>query len=484
MSEYLGRGFFGYEQAYVVAGSFDLAVMAQACTLWEERSEWAARIAAQAEQGEASGASSQEEAQLLFPDDSAEIANPAEVQRATQAESTDPHEPVLACTGRDFAPGSHANAVDTTIITYSEPMCALGAAAGEPCSVCPINSRRGQVAGEAACESCIEDFSTAEERLEWAVRIAAQADQGGASLATSQVEAELLLPDSALIVNLAAAYRATKDAEQEPKLARTGRDAEAGSHADAVDSMTSTHLESMCVRNTAASAPSDWRHGDNTLSHEGKQSFLADARVICVEVEAVRIHSSAPPVVETISDRTDISSPVQGEREAQAESIDLQAPDFAFAGLGASHAGAVDSVPAVDKPRPDPKVDDSHRTMILASGEDEDEQPCLADARMSVGMGDVRTNSSAALKIVIKKIDPHGAGGGVWLVSWPEAQAVESAVESTNSDHAMGPASSAAACVPSGWTEVAEVAPSGQGPGRLQDTELPVTAEAPPSACA
>jgi hypothetical protein len=359
-------------------------------------------------------------------------------------------------------------------------MCALGAAAGEPCSVCPINSRRGQVAGEAACESCIEDFSTAEERLEWAVRIAAQADQGGASVATSQVEAELLLPDSALIVNLAAAYRATKDAEQEPKLARTGRDAEAGSHADAVDSMTSTHLESMCVRNTAASAPSDWRHGDNTLSHEGKQSFLADARVICVEVEAVRIHSSAPPVVETISDRTDISSPVQGEREAQAESIDLQAPDLAFAGPGASHAGAVDSVPAVDKPRPDPKVDDSHRTMILASGEDEDEQPCLADARMSVGMGDVRTNSSAALKIVIKKIDPHGAGGGVWLVSWPEAQAVESAVESTNSDHAMGPASSAAACVPSGWTEVAEVAPSGQGPGRLQDTELPVTAEARP----
>ena len=99
---------------------------------------------------------------------------------------------------------------------------------------------------------------------------------------------------------------------------------------------------------------------------------------------------------------------------------------------------------------------------------------------MCVGMGDVRTNSSAALKIVIKKIDPHGAGGGVWLVSWPEAQSVESAVESTNSDHAMGPASSAAACVPSGWTEVAEVAPSGQGPGRLQDTELPVTAEARP----
>jgi hypothetical protein len=446
----------------------------------EERSEWAARIAAQAEQGEASGASSQEEAQLLFPDDSAEIANPAEVQRATQAESTDPHEPVLACTGRDFAPGSHANAVDTTIITYSEPMCALGAAAGEPCSVCPINSRRGQVAGEAACESCIEDFSTAEERLEWAVRIAAQADQGGASVATSQVEAELLLPDSALIVNLAAAYRATKDAEQEPKLARTGRDAEAGSHADAVDSMTSTHLESMCVRNTAASAPSDWRHGDNTLSHEGKQSFLADARVICVEVEAVRIHSSAPPVVETISDRTEISSPVQGEREAQAESIDLQAPDFAFAGLGASHAGAVDSVPAVAKPRPDPKVDDSHRTMILASGEDEDEQPCLANARkMPVEVGEVLLKSTVAHAEMAIKIDVVTFEINR-LASWSDARVVESAVESTNSDDAMGPASSVAACVPSAWTDVAEVAPSGQGPGQLKDDELPVTAEAHP----
>ena len=231
------------------------------------------------------------------------------------------------------------------------------------------------------------------------------------------------------------------------------------------------------MRNTAATAPSDWRHGDNTLSQEGKQPFLADARVICVEVEAVRIHSSAPPVVETISDRTEISSPVQGEREAQAESIDLQAPDLACVGPGASHAGAVDSVPAVDKPRPEPKVDDSHRTMIFASGEDEDEQPYLADARMSVGMGEVRTNSSAALKIVIKKIDHHG---GVWLVSWPEAQSVESAVESTNSNHAMGPASSTAACVPSGWTDVAEVAPSGQGPGRLQDNELSVTAEARP----
>ena len=213
MSAYIDRGFFGYElsraldvaveaavvavavldaapgvQAYLAAGSLDLAVDAQACSFFcpfssrggqvsgewacescvedfstaEERSEWAACIAAQAEQGEASGATSQEEAQLLFPDDSAEIANPAVVQRATQAESTDPREPVLACTGRDLAPGSHVNAVDITIITYSEPMYALGAAAGEPCSVCPINSRRGRVAGEAACESCIE----------WAVRIA------------------------------------------------------------------------------------------------------------------------------------------------------------------------------------------------------------------------------------------------------------------------------------------------------------------------
>ena len=66
------------------------------------------------------------------------------------------------------------------------------------------------------------------------------------------------------------------------------------------------------------------------------------------------------------------------------------------------------------------------------------------------------------------------------LASWSDARVVESAVESTNSDDAMGPASSVAACVPSAWTDVAEVAPSGQGPGRLKDDELPVTAEARP----
>ena len=382
------------------------------------------------------------------------------------------------------------------------------------CSFCPLNSRGGQVAGEAACESCIEDFSTAEERSERATRNVAQADEGGASVATSQVEAELLLPDSAQILNMAAAYRATKDAEQEPELARTGRDAEASSHADALDSMTITHSESMCVRNTAASAPRDWRHGENTLPQEDEQPVLAGACVICVEVDEVRINSSEPPVVETIPDRAEISSPVQSQREAQAESIDLQAPDLACTGPGTSHAGGVDSVtpaPTVDKTRPatmclrngeensmptsaecviaGPKVDDSHRAMIYASGEEEGEQPCLSDARMMcVGMGEVQTNSLAphavetikirVFKIVIKIIDQPSPGGDARLAAWPEARVVESAVESTNSDDAMGRASSVAACVPSAWTDVAEVAPSGQGPGRLQDNELPVTAEA------
>ena len=374
----------------------------------EERSEWAASIAAQAEPGDASGATSQEEARLLFSDDRAEIANPAEVQRATQAESTDTHEPVLACTGQDLVPGGHAHAVDITIITYSEPMYALGAAAGEPCSFCPINSRGGQAAGEAACESCIEDFSTAEQRSERATRTVAQTDQGG---------------------------------------------------------------------------------GKNTLSQEDEQTFVADARVMCVDADEVRMDSS----------------PAQGQREAHSESTDLQAPDLPCTGLGGSHAGAADSVtpaPTVDKTCPTtmclrsgeessmlisgecvipgPKVDDSQRTMIYASGEDEDEQPCLANARkMPVEVGEVLLKSTVAHAEMAIKIDVVTFEINR-LASWSDARVVESAVESTNSDDAMGPASSVAACVPSAWTDVAEVAPSGQGPGRLKDDELPVTAEARP----
>ena len=80
----------------------------------------------------------------------------------------------------------------------------------------------------------------------------------------------------------------TKDAEQE--LTRTGWDAAAGSHADAVNSM----------RNTVVGAPRDGRHGKNTLPQEAEQPVLADAHVICVEVDEVRTNSSAPLAVETI----------------------------------------------------------------------------------------------------------------------------------------------------------------------------------------
>ena len=90
-------------------------------------------------------------------------------------------------------------------------MYALGAAAGEPCSFCPINSRGGQAAGEAACESCIEDFSTAEQRSERATRTVVQTDQGG---------------------------------------------------------------------------------GKNTLPQEDEQTFVADARVMCVDADEVRMDSS------------------------------------------------------------------------------------------------------------------------------------------------------------------------------------------------